>query len=93
LFTLLGLTLIAGLLFFDKDLKLWAARFYYHPENSLDPWFEQTKSLWTFFYYAAPWLTGLLILGSISVFATALFLNISSGGQSITEFQRRSRPD
>jgi lipid A 4'-phosphatase len=70
---LLFATLIAVFLFFDGTLDIQAARLFYHPGNSLDPWFEQNQPLWDFFYRAAPWLTAVLLLSSLLVLAATQF--------------------
>lgn len=67
------LTVIAAVCFLSNDLDLWAAKSFYHPENLQDPWFEQNQPLWLFFYHGAPWLTGVLLLGSLWVLVGALF--------------------
>jgi membrane-associated PAP2 superfamily phosphatase len=63
-FVLCLCSLLAIYFFRNSELDLWAARLFYHPENLSDPWFEQDHKLWIFFYFAAPWLTGVLLLGS-----------------------------
>lgn len=72
-FILLVCTLLASYFFRNSDLDFWAARYFYHPENAADFWPKQNESLWLFFYHAAPWLTGILMAGSLAVLVTALF--------------------
>ncbi len=73
LIILLILTLAVVILFRDNSLDLRFAHFFYHPENIKDPWFEAHDLLWNFFYHAAPWFTGALLLGSLSVLLLAQF--------------------
>lgn len=70
---LLCLTVLACVLFRNSDLDFWAAKKFYHPENLTDFWPEQNNKLWLFFYHAAPWLTGILMLGSLAVLVTSIF--------------------
>ena len=69
---LILLTGLAAWLFRDSSLDFWAARLFYHPDNAVDPWFEQNFPLWEFFYQAAPWFTAVLLLGSLAVQGRAL---------------------
>ena len=64
---LILLTGLAAWLFRDSRLDLLAARVFYHPDNTFDPWYEQNYPLWDFFYRAAPWFTAFLLLGSLLV--------------------------
>lgn len=70
-------TLVTCFLFKDSRLDLWAASQFFHPENLNDPingpWFEEHYLLWKFFYFSAPWLSGLILLGSLGVFVGAQF--------------------
>lgn len=64
------LTVIAFIFYFFADGILdlkWAAAFY-HPENALEPWYEQHYFLWKLFYFAAPALTALFILPNLVVY-------------------------
>lgn len=72
-YTLVVLTILAAIFFATSDLDLWAAQSFYHPENLQNPWLEENQPLWLFFYHGAPWLTGILLLGSLSVLVGALF--------------------
>jgi membrane-associated PAP2 superfamily phosphatase len=65
---------LAAWLFSDSTLDLLAARIFYHPENTFEPWFEQNYPLWEFFYRAAPWFTAALLLGSLLVQGRALLV-------------------
>ena len=65
------LTLISLWLFRNSSLDLWAARQFYHPNHAQNPWFEQSYILWRFFYVGAPWLTGILLLGSLGGIMTS----------------------
>jgi lipid A 4'-phosphatase len=65
------MTAIACLVFRNADIDLRFARHFYHPENKLDTWFEQNYLLWNFLYYIAPWMTGLLLIGSLVVLLAA----------------------
>lgn len=69
---LAALSALAAWLFRDKTLDLSVARLFYHPENPADPWFEQNYALWEFFYRAAPWLTAILLLGSLTTLCASL---------------------
>jgi len=69
---LAALSALAAWLFRDRTLDLAVARLFYHPENPADPWFEQNDVLWEFFYRAAPWLTAVLLLGSLTVLCASL---------------------
>lgn len=70
---ILVLIVFAFILFWDSTLDFWAARQFFHPENIQDRWFEQNEPLWNFFYHAAPWLTGILLLGSLFVLILSQF--------------------
>jgi lipid A 4'-phosphatase len=70
LYCLLATAVLAFVLFWDGRLDLWAANLFYHPDvDAKNPWFEQQKFLWTFFYHGAPWMTGVLLIGSLVLFA------------------------
>ncbi len=68
-------TLLAVFLFWTPQLDLWAANKFFHPENlnnlEANPWFEESHQPWLFFYHAAPWLTGILLLGAFGVLVGA----------------------
>ncbi len=63
---LLGATLVACVLFSDSTLDFWAAHLFFHP-NEANPWLKESHQPWIFFYHAAPWLTGILLLGALLV--------------------------
>ncbi len=73
LILLLFATAVTCFLFRDSSIDLWAAKKFFHPENVINPWFEEHFSLWSFFYFAAPWLSGLLLLGSLGVLIGSQF--------------------
>lgn len=81
LWALVVLSVLAFFLFRNSDLDLWAARLFYHPEKLTDPWFEQDHPLWIFFYFSAPWLTGILLFGSLAVLAIAQYKDHLKGLQ------------
>jgi len=55
--------------FFNSQWDLFFAKMAWTPESSEGPWSYQSDALWTFFYHGAPWLTGVLMLGSLVVLA------------------------
>ncbi len=59
------LFLAAFFLFRGPSIDLLTAKVFFHPENTKNPWFEAHYQPWKFFYYAAPWMTGILLLGGI----------------------------
>lgn len=69
---LAAVSALAAWLFRNSELDLAAARVFYHPESRIDHWYEQNNALWEFFYRAAPWLTGVLLLGSLTVLCASL---------------------
>lgn len=84
LLVLTAATILAAVLFRDGSLDLAAARLFYHPERPSDPWFEQNEILWEFFYRSAPWLTGILLLGSLTVLCASLL------GERLRRFRTHS---
>ena len=64
---LFGLMLLTTLIFWNTNLDLNVAQYFYEPANPLTPWPESQNSLWKFFYHAAPLFTGLILLGSIGI--------------------------
>jgi len=54
-------------IFWLTDLDIRAAAIFYHPDNSLDPWYEANDALWNFFYNAAPVITATAAIGGVAV--------------------------
>ena len=66
-------TFLVALIFSNSTIDLWAAKLFYHPEAASDPWYEEHFWLWKFFYFAAPWLSGLLLIVSLGVLVAAQY--------------------
>lgn len=71
--TLIFLSMLVGVLFFDGSLDLKAGGSFYHPDQGMDSWPEQNRPMWLFFYHGAPWLTGALLFLSLLSLIGALF--------------------
>ena len=65
---------IAVLVFFrDSQWDLTAARFFYHPEQSQDAWYEQRQFLWDLLYRGAPVLTAGFLIPSLLLVGISKF--------------------
>lgn len=67
-FAILLLLTIAAMLFFaNGKLDLQLGQLFYHPDRTDNKWWEESLALWEFFYHAAPWLTGFILIPSLGV--------------------------
>lgn len=67
LMAVLLLALLTTPIFWFTDLDIVAGDVYYHPENPDQPWYEEDKPLWAFFYKASPLLAAVMAFGAIFI--------------------------
>lgn len=70
LIALILLALLGTLPFWWTDLDTRVAALFYHPAAE-DPWWESSRGLWVLLYQASPLIAGLILLGSLLVYAAA----------------------
>lgn len=73
LFICLFLSILSIILFWLTDWDLQAARYFYSDSDPTESWPAQHFFLWNFFYQAAPIISGLFALASITILILALF--------------------
>lgn len=71
LLILVGLMLVTTLIFWTSRADIIVSAWFYQPHNPHHPWNEGQQPLWQFFYNGAPYITGILLLGSLSVLVFA----------------------
>ena len=64
---LCSLMLLTTLLFWNTGLDVYVSGLFYHPNSPIAAWDEGLRPLWQFFYHGAPYITGVLVFGSIGI--------------------------